>query len=288
MGDVTELLTEAAKGNRQAQDKLYQLTEPEMRKLALHWIRRKSAKERVRTTELINRAFVKLMRIDADRWQHRGLFYKFASQNILGVLIDLLPRYNLRLMSAVENVSGLPRKGENLVIVAAVDRALHFRIFDAHGQMVVDTDEPRLIGQARQVEDLRKQLEGMWPPHELTRSEKSRVISTVKSIVGHALRPHESRPPGGAPAQPGGVTLHTLLTLQEALKDLEKALSVDHRAVVELRFLAECTLDEVAECLSIKRDKAFRMSNVALAYLRNKLSSSFSNFGDSSNHASGD
>jgi RNA polymerase sigma factor (sigma-70 family) len=194
MSDVTELLARAAAGDRQAMDELYPLTEPELRKLALHWIRRNSARERVRTTEVIDRAFVKLMRIDSARWQHRGVFYKFASRNVLGVLIDLL-----------------------------------------------------------------------------------RQIS-----------PLESLPPAGPPARPGGLTQHTLLTLRQALEDLGETLSEDHRAVVELRSLGECTLDEVAEHLSITRDKAFRMSNVALAYLRDKLGSGFPDFGHSPDHASGD
>jgi DNA-directed RNA polymerase specialized sigma subunit len=74
--------------------------------------------------------------------------------------------------------------------------------------------------------------------------------------------------------------VHTLLTLQQALEDLEQTLSETHRAVVELRFLAECTLDEVAELLSISsRDKAFRISKVALAYLRERLAPSFPGFG---------
>jgi RNA polymerase sigma factor (sigma-70 family) len=199
MSDVTEMLVKAAAGDRQAKDDLYRLTAPELRKIALHWIRRQSSKERVRTTELIDKAFLKLMRIDSTRWQHRGVFYKFASHNIFCVLIDLL-------RDLIRQPASLPDGGD----------------------------------------------------------------------------------PNGPPAPPGGLTQHTLLTLRQALEDLGEALSEEHRAVVELRFLGECTLDEVAELLSITRDKAFRMSNVALAYLRERLGPSFPDFGHSQNHASGD
>jgi hypothetical protein len=95
--------------------------------------------------------------------------------------------YDLRLMSSVDDVSGIPTGGKSLIIVAAVDNVLHFRIFDGDGEVVVVTDEKRLTEQARQIEDLGKQLESLWPPHELTRSEKSRVITAVTSIVGHTL-----------------------------------------------------------------------------------------------------
>ncbi|MBV8487894.1 MAG: hypothetical protein JO161_06410 [Planctomycetaceae bacterium] len=69
--------------------------------------------------------------------------------------------------------------------MAEVNNVLHFRIFDGNGKRVVDTDEQRLTEQARQIKDLRKQLASLWPPHELTRSDKDRVTTAVTSIVGH-------------------------------------------------------------------------------------------------------
>jgi len=87
-------------------------------------------------------------------------------------------------MSSVKDVSDIPTVGKNLFIVAAVDHVLHFRVFDADGRKVVDTNEKRLAEQARKIEDLRKQLVGLWLPHELTGREKGRVITAVKSIVG--------------------------------------------------------------------------------------------------------
>ena len=93
--------------------------------------------------------------------------------------------FDLRLMSSLNDVSGIPTEGKNLIIVAAVNNVLHFRIFDGDGKVVVDTDEKRLTGQARQIEDLKKQLESLWPPHELTTSDKGRAITAVTSIVGY-------------------------------------------------------------------------------------------------------
>jgi DNA-directed RNA polymerase specialized sigma24 family protein len=199
MTHPTELLVKAAEGDRQAKDDLYRLTEPELRKIALHWIFRKSAKERVRTTEVIDKAFSKLMRVDSAKWQHRGVFYKFASRNIFCVVVDLLRQ-------SLNQPASLPDAG------------------------------------------------------------------------------HSNCPP----AEPRGLTHHSLLTLQQALDDLGEALSDDHRAVVELRFMGEHTLDEVAEILSITRDKAFKMTNVALAYLRERLGPSFPDFGHSPDQANGD
>ena len=99
--------------------------------------------------------------------------------------------FDLRLMSSVNDVNVIPTEGKNLIIVAAVNNVLHFRIFDGDGKEVVDTDENRLkeekpqIGQ--QIEELRKRLESLWPPHQLTSDDKVRVITAVTSIVGHTL-----------------------------------------------------------------------------------------------------
>jgi hypothetical protein len=75
----------------------------------------------------------------------------------------------------------------------------HFRIFDSDGKVVVDIDEQRLEERARQeqywqmieqlqeIKHLRKQLQTLWPPHELTRNDKDRVTIAVTSIVGQTL-----------------------------------------------------------------------------------------------------
>ena len=94
---------------------------------------------------------------------------------------------DLRLIASLSHVSGIPRTGKSLIVVAAVDQVLHFRIFDGTGKMVVDTDATSLTQHARQIEDLKRQLESLWPRPELTQSETARVIAEVTSIVGRPL-----------------------------------------------------------------------------------------------------
>ena len=106
-----------------------------------------------------------------------------------------LSRYDLRLVSSVKDVSALPTAGKRLVIMATVGHALHFRIFDHGGNMIVDMDATEQTAQAPRIKDLRDQLENLCPPHELTTSEKGRVIDAVTSIVGHTSLPDdEGRP----------------------------------------------------------------------------------------------
>ncbi len=95
--------------------------------------------------------------------------------------------YDLRLMSSLNDVGDMPTVGKDLILVAAVNHILYFRIFDGDGKMVVDTDEKRLTEQARQIEDLRQQLKDLWPPSELPQSKKGRVIRVVTSIVARGF-----------------------------------------------------------------------------------------------------
>jgi hypothetical protein len=88
-------------------------------------------------------------------------------------------------MPSVKGVSDIPAVGKNLVVLAAVGQVLHFRAFDRDGKMVVDTDEKGLPERARQIADLRRRLESLWPSRELTKSEKARVIAEIMPIVGY-------------------------------------------------------------------------------------------------------
>ncbi|HEV3385610.1 MAG TPA: heparan-alpha-glucosaminide N-acetyltransferase domain-containing protein [Gemmata sp.] len=94
--------------------------------------------------------------------------------------------YNLQLISSPDDISSIPVKAKSLVIVAAENDTLHFRIFDRDGKVVVDADETSLTEHARQIDALKTQLKNLWLPHELTNSEKDPVINAVTSIVGHS------------------------------------------------------------------------------------------------------
>ena len=93
--------------------------------------------------------------------------------------------YDLRLISSANDVSSMPRERKNLIVVAAVKQVLHIRVFDNSGELVIDIDEEDVTGKVRQMEDFRKQLVSLWPPHEITGSEKNRLVTAVTSIIGH-------------------------------------------------------------------------------------------------------
>jgi hypothetical protein len=95
---------------------------------------------------------------------------------------------DLELMPNVENVNAIQKEGRNRIILATVNGVLHFRIFDLDGKEILDTDEKHLTKQsAEQMPELRKRLENSWPPHELTRDEKTAIINSIISIVNHNI-----------------------------------------------------------------------------------------------------
>src|SRR5208337_1017386 len=121
---------------------------------------------------------------------------KFCSQHHLevGQGFELRTGLDLRLMSSMDDVSGMPTTGTNLFVVANVKGVLCFRIFDTKGKVDVDTDEKNLAKQAQPIADLKRQLSNLWPPHELISSEKQNVIAAVSSIVNHTSDAVEELP----------------------------------------------------------------------------------------------
>jgi hypothetical protein len=100
---------------------------------------------------------------------------------------------DLRLMAPVNDVSGLPTGGKNLVILAEVRSVLHFRIF-ADGKRVVDTDENQLPGKARQIAELKSRVGDLWGAPNLSQIHKDSIITAVTSITSHTQQKDSKTP----------------------------------------------------------------------------------------------
>jgi hypothetical protein len=77
----------------------------------------------------------------------------------------------------------VPASARNLVILADVKGALWIRIFDDTQRRIVDIPEPR----AGPIADLKRQVASLRTRHELTSSEKDRVVASVTGIVADTL-----------------------------------------------------------------------------------------------------
>ena len=95
--------------------------------------------------------------------------------------------FDLRFLHSQGDGSEIPTSGKNLVIVADVGGTLRFRVFDAEGQ-VIEADAARLATQAGAMADLKKRLDGLRPPHILTRAESNAIVAAVTALVAAPLR----------------------------------------------------------------------------------------------------
>ena len=106
--------------------------------------------------------------------------------------------YDLRLIYSVTDLGGIPKAEKGTIVVADVEHVIYFRIFSGDGKVVVETDEEGLAEQAQRsddenarpeqaqrIADFRNLFESVRPPHELTRSEKTRVVAAIRLLVGH-------------------------------------------------------------------------------------------------------
>lgn len=86
--DITRALIEAAEGDREAEDLLWQLTYDELRKIARAHLRRESDAHTLSPTSLVHEAYLRLVDQTRVSWQNRSHFFGVASQACRRVLVD--------------------------------------------------------------------------------------------------------------------------------------------------------------------------------------------------------
>jgi hypothetical protein len=144
-----------------------------------------------------------------------------------GSLVDP-EEFDLQLMPAAEDANRFPTEGKSRIVVGEVNHGLHFRQFDGHGTMVMDTDEELLkqgnpqVG--RQIEELKTELASLRAHRELTGAEKGKVITAVTALVGHGS---EEPRPSETPDQ------LKVRSQQEALTEVSRSAGVPESFVLQ-------------------------------------------------------
>jgi RNA polymerase sigma factor (TIGR02999 family) len=93
MADVSELLVAWAGGDKDALERLMPLVYRELRYLARRQLRRERSGHSFQATELVNEAFLRLVRQRAAQWQHRTQFFAVAANIMRRILVDHARRY---------------------------------------------------------------------------------------------------------------------------------------------------------------------------------------------------
>ncbi|NQU48911.1 MAG: sigma-70 family RNA polymerase sigma factor [Planctomycetes bacterium] len=86
--DITALLSQAGKGNREALDKLMPLVYEDLRSRAAAQMNREIPGHTLQTTALVHEAFVKLVDQRQVEWQDRAHFLAIAATCIRRILVD--------------------------------------------------------------------------------------------------------------------------------------------------------------------------------------------------------
>jgi RNA polymerase sigma-70 factor, ECF subfamily len=86
--DVTELLLEWRRGDRDALDRLTPLVYDELRRLAHRYMRNERGGHTLETTALVNEAYLRLAGQQRVEWQDRAHFFAVTAQVMRHVLID--------------------------------------------------------------------------------------------------------------------------------------------------------------------------------------------------------
>jgi len=85
--DVTQLLVELRKGDREALDKLLPLVYDELRRLADRYLRRERPDHTLQATALVHEAYLRLVSQNIP-WQNRAHFFGVAAQMMRRILVD--------------------------------------------------------------------------------------------------------------------------------------------------------------------------------------------------------
>src|SRR4026208_1608403 len=86
--EVTQLLADWSDGDDGALEKLIPLVQPELHRLAHHYMSRERAGHTLQTTALLNEAYLQLTDKRQPPWQNRTHFMAVAAQLMRRIMVD--------------------------------------------------------------------------------------------------------------------------------------------------------------------------------------------------------
>src|SRR6266704_3252609 len=86
--EVTQLLGDWSSGDERALEKLFPLVQPELHRLAHHYMSRERAGHTLQTTAILNEAYLRLVDDTKLVWQGRSHFIAAAAQLMRRIMVD--------------------------------------------------------------------------------------------------------------------------------------------------------------------------------------------------------
>ena len=122
---ITILLDEWRKGNGAAENELFRLVVPHLRRIAQHFMNREARNHTLQATELVNEIYLRMVAAKERDWRNRGHFFSIAARVMRRYLIDYArrqPSPDFVSFGGLENL--LPSNDSSLEIALDVDRLL--------------------------------------------------------------------------------------------------------------------------------------------------------------------
>ncbi len=115
MNEVTQILSDLARGDAHAAGQLLPLVYDELRRLAAARLAAEPAGHTLQPTALVHEAFLRLVGTpDGDQWDHRGHFFAAAAEAMRRILVEAARR-----KKAARHGGGLHRHDANDLPIAA-------------------------------------------------------------------------------------------------------------------------------------------------------------------------
>jgi RNA polymerase sigma factor (TIGR02999 family) len=125
MGDITVLLHQWRQGSREAENQLFTLVLPNLRRLAHYLMQRERKDHSLQATELVGQIYFRMVAAKDRDWQNRKHFFAIAARAMRRYLIDHArgrPSADFVALEGFENI--LPANSEKIDLAITVDRLL--------------------------------------------------------------------------------------------------------------------------------------------------------------------
>jgi RNA polymerase sigma-70 factor (ECF subfamily) len=143
-GEVTLLLAQVRKGERQAADRLIPLIYAELHRMAGAYMRGERPGHTLQATALVHEAYLRLMGSDPSDWQNRAHFLAIAAHTMRQILVDHARRRHAEKRGGVESIkvdleAGMLIADDKLEDLLALDEALgRLALFDPQQSRLVE------------------------------------------------------------------------------------------------------------------------------------------------------
>jgi RNA polymerase sigma factor (TIGR02999 family) len=125
MGDITNLLSQWRAGNREAENELFELVLPNLRRFAHYLMQRERKDHSMQATELVDEIYFRMVAAKDRDWQSRKHFFAIAARAMRRYLIDHArgrPSGEFVALEGFENL--LPADSGKIDLAITVDRLL--------------------------------------------------------------------------------------------------------------------------------------------------------------------